>query len=130
MQQGVRSLSWTGAGVPIPCEEKAADVFARMFLQGTKAEGEARGRKLETGRSILAPLRKRSERPPRFRCTELACQSGAAVLQSSTRCLLKFEMHAGKRSILVITPGGRALGNWRLSAMGSLGIKIDRSCWR
>jgi hypothetical protein len=53
VQQGVRSLSWTGSGVMIPCEEKAADVFARMFLQGTKAETEAQVRKLETGQSIL-----------------------------------------------------------------------------
>src|SRR6266481_3754992 len=53
VQQGVRSLSWTGSGVMIPCEEKAADVFARMFLQGTKAETEEQVRKLETGQSIL-----------------------------------------------------------------------------
>ena len=53
VQQGIRSLSWTGSGVLIPCEEKAAEVFARMFLQGTKAETEAQVRKLETGRSIL-----------------------------------------------------------------------------
>jgi len=53
VQQGVRSLSWTGQGVMIPCEEKGADVFARMFLQGTKAETEAQVRKLETGQSIL-----------------------------------------------------------------------------
>src|SRR6266540_6040909 len=53
VQQGVRSLSWTGSGVMIPCEEKAADVFARMFLQGTQAETEAQVRKLETGQSIL-----------------------------------------------------------------------------
>src|SRR5436189_2527942 len=53
VQQGVRSLSWTGSGVLIPCEEKAADVFARMFLQGTPAETEAQVRRLETGRSML-----------------------------------------------------------------------------
>src|SRR3989441_4293278 len=53
VQQGVRSLSWTGSGVLIPCEEKAADVFSRMFLQGTKAETEDRVRKLQTGQSIL-----------------------------------------------------------------------------
>ncbi len=53
VQQGSRSLSWTGSGVLIPCEEKAADVFARMFLQGTRAETEAQVRKLETGQSIL-----------------------------------------------------------------------------
>ena len=53
VQQGVRSLSWTGSGVLIPCEEKAAEVFARMFLQGTKAETEAQVRKLDAGQSIL-----------------------------------------------------------------------------
>src|SRR5688572_17889548 len=53
IQQGIRSLSWTGSGVLIPCEEKAADVFARMFLQGTQEETEAQVRKLETGQSIL-----------------------------------------------------------------------------
>jgi hypothetical protein len=53
VQQGTRSLSWTGSGVLIPCEEKAADVFSRMFLEGTKAETEVQVRKLETGQSIL-----------------------------------------------------------------------------
>jgi hypothetical protein len=53
VQQGVRSLSWTASGVLIPCEEKAADVFSRMFLQGTPAETAAQVRKLETGQSIL-----------------------------------------------------------------------------
>src|SRR5213078_306005 len=53
VQRGQRSLSWTGSGVLIPCEEKAADVFRRMFIQGTKAETEAQMKKLELGRSIL-----------------------------------------------------------------------------
>ena len=53
VQQGIRSLSWTGSGVMIPCEEKVADVFSRMFLQGTKVETEAQVRRLETGQSIL-----------------------------------------------------------------------------
>src|ERR1051325_6486746 len=53
VQQGLRSLSWTGSGVLIPCEEKAADVFARMFLQGTKAEVDEQVRRLELGQSIL-----------------------------------------------------------------------------
>ena len=51
--QGARSLSWTGSGVLIPCEEKASEVFTRMFLQGTKTETEAQTRKLELGQSIL-----------------------------------------------------------------------------
>jgi hypothetical protein len=53
VQQGQRSLSWTGSGVLIPCEEKAAEVFGRMFLQGTKAEMEKQMQKLDLGQSIL-----------------------------------------------------------------------------
>ena len=53
VQQGQRSLSWTGSGALIPCEEKAAEVFTRMFLQGTQSEVETQMRKLELGQSIL-----------------------------------------------------------------------------
>jgi hypothetical protein len=53
VQRGQRSLSWTGSGVLIPCEEKASDVFRRLFLQGTPAETEAQVRKLDLGESIL-----------------------------------------------------------------------------
>lgn len=48
-----RSLSWTGTGVAIPPEDKAADVFKQLFIQGTPAQVEAQIRKLDTGRSIL-----------------------------------------------------------------------------
>jgi BMFP domain-containing protein YqiC len=48
-----RSLSWTGTGVAIPPEDKAADVFKQLFLQGTAAQVEAQIQKLDTGRSIL-----------------------------------------------------------------------------
>ncbi len=51
--QGQRSLSWTDSGVLIPCEEKASEVFRRLFVQGTPAEVDAQMRKLEVGRSIL-----------------------------------------------------------------------------
>jgi BMFP domain-containing protein YqiC len=53
IEQGVRSLSWTASGVLIPCEEKASDVFKRMFVQGTAAEVEAQIRQLDRGQSIL-----------------------------------------------------------------------------
>ena len=53
VKQGERSLSWTGSGVLIPCEEKPSDVFRRMFVQGSAAEVEAQLQKLEGGRSIL-----------------------------------------------------------------------------
>jgi hypothetical protein len=48
-----RSLSCTGTGVAIPPEEKAAEVFKQLFLQGTPAQVEKQIRKLDTGRSIL-----------------------------------------------------------------------------
>lgn len=50
---GLRSLSWTGSGVPIPCEERPSVVFRRMFTQGTPAEVKAQVKKLELGQSIL-----------------------------------------------------------------------------
>ena len=53
VQQGARSLSWTASGVMIPCEEKASDVFKRLFVQGSPAEVEAQMRKLAQGQSIL-----------------------------------------------------------------------------
>jgi len=53
VQQGLRSLSWTSSGVLIPCEEKAADVFRRLFLTGTQQEMDDQVRRLELGESIL-----------------------------------------------------------------------------
>jgi len=50
---GNRSLSWTGTGVSIPPEQRAADVFQQLFLQGTPDEVAAQIRELDTGRSIL-----------------------------------------------------------------------------
>ena len=47
------SLSCTGTGVSIPPEEKAAEVFKQLFLQGTPAQIEKTVRKLDTGKSIL-----------------------------------------------------------------------------
>ena len=53
VEQGQRSLSWTSSGVLIPCEEKASDVFRRMFIQGSADEMESQVRRLELGQSIL-----------------------------------------------------------------------------
>jgi BMFP domain-containing protein YqiC len=53
VQQGLRSLSWTGAGVLIPCEESAAEVYKRLFLQGTPEEIEQQVRRLQLGESIM-----------------------------------------------------------------------------
>jgi len=48
-----RSLSWTGSGVAIPPEERAADVFNQLFLQGTAEQVDAQVNEIDTGRSIL-----------------------------------------------------------------------------
>jgi BMFP domain-containing protein YqiC len=48
-----RSLSCTGTGVAIPPEDKAAEVFKQLFMQGTAAEIDAQIQKLDTGQSIL-----------------------------------------------------------------------------
>ncbi|HUR58111.1 MAG TPA: DUF1552 domain-containing protein [Opitutaceae bacterium] len=53
---GARGLSWTGTGVAIPPEGRAADVFNRLFLQGTSEQVQAQIRNLDRGRSILDTL--------------------------------------------------------------------------
>lgn len=51
--QGSRSLSWTGGGVLIPCEEKASDVFRKLFVSGTPEEVKSQMRRLSLGQSIM-----------------------------------------------------------------------------
>jgi hypothetical protein len=53
VHQGQRSLAWTSSGVLIPCEEKASDVFRRLFINGSEADVQVQVRKLELGESIL-----------------------------------------------------------------------------
>jgi len=53
IQNGLRSLSWTAAGVLLPPEEKPSAVFQKLFLRGTPAEIQAQIRRLEMGRSIM-----------------------------------------------------------------------------
>ncbi len=53
VSQGSRSLSWTAGGVLIPCQDKASEIFKKLFLQGSPSEVEAEVRKLELGRSIM-----------------------------------------------------------------------------
>lgn len=51
--QGSRSLSWTGSGALIPCEEKPSEVFKRLFLNGTPKQIAEQERKLALGQSIM-----------------------------------------------------------------------------
>jgi hypothetical protein len=51
--RGSRSLSWTAGGVMIPTEEKASEVFRKMFMGGSATEVLAQERRLQLGQSIL-----------------------------------------------------------------------------
>ena len=57
-----RSLSYTGNGVALPPQEKAADVFKQLFLQGTPAQIEAEVRRLDSGRSMLDAVAEQTKR--------------------------------------------------------------------
>ena len=53
VNKGQRSLTWTGSGVMIPCEDSAAAVYRRLFLQGTAEEVEQQISRLRLGESIM-----------------------------------------------------------------------------
>ncbi len=58
---GRRSLSWTDAGVLIPCENSASSVYRKLFLQGSEDEVERQIRKLQLGESIMDTLAQESK---------------------------------------------------------------------
>jgi len=51
--KGQRSLSFTGAGVMIPCEESASSLYRTLFLQGSKEEVERQINRLKLGQSVM-----------------------------------------------------------------------------
>lgn len=53
IQQGQRSLSFTSAGVMIPSDDKASDVFKKLFLNGLPEEIKAQMQRLELGQSVM-----------------------------------------------------------------------------
>jgi hypothetical protein len=53
VQKSQRSLSWTGSGVMIPCEDSAASIYRRLFIQGSAAEIERQIERLRLGQSIM-----------------------------------------------------------------------------
>jgi hypothetical protein len=53
VNRGQRSLSWTGSGVMIPCEDSASAVYRRLFLQGSEEEVERQIARLKLGESIM-----------------------------------------------------------------------------
>lgn len=57
-----RTLSYNGSGVGIPPEDRAAEVFRQLFVQGTPEQIEAQIQKLDTGRSILDTVSAQAKR--------------------------------------------------------------------
>jgi hypothetical protein len=53
VNKGQRSLTWTGAGVMIPCDDSASSVYRRLFLQGSEEEVERQINRLKLGESIM-----------------------------------------------------------------------------
>jgi len=53
VNKGQRSLTWTGSGVMIPCEDSASGMYRRLFLQGTEQEIERQITRLKLGQSIM-----------------------------------------------------------------------------
>jgi hypothetical protein len=53
VSRGARSLSCTGSGVMLPCDDKASEVYRRLFLQGTEEEMERQISRLQLGESIM-----------------------------------------------------------------------------
>lgn len=53
VSKGRRSLSWTGAGVLIPCEENPQHVYQQLFLQGSAKDIDEQVRRLQLGQSIM-----------------------------------------------------------------------------
>ena len=50
---GGQSLSWTRAGVPIPPMHNAADLFEKLFMNGSKNEVDQRIEELKMGKSLM-----------------------------------------------------------------------------
>ena len=53
--RGSRSLSWTAGGVMIPTEERASEVFRKMFMGGSETEVKAQERRLQLARASSVP---------------------------------------------------------------------------
>ena len=58
---GRRSLPWTDSGALIPCENKASEVYRKLFLQGSPEEVERQIRRLRLGQSIMDTVAEESK---------------------------------------------------------------------
>lgn len=53
VNRGQRSLTWTGSGVMVPCEDSGASLYRRLFLQGSEEEVDRQIARLKLGESIM-----------------------------------------------------------------------------
>lgn len=53
VKQGLRSISWTGGGTLIPCEESPSALFRQLFVNGSEKEVKRRIQRLQLGQSIM-----------------------------------------------------------------------------
>ena len=53
VKQGLRSISWTGGGTLIPCEESPSALFRQLFVNGSEKEVKLRIQRLKLGQSIM-----------------------------------------------------------------------------
>ena len=58
---GRRSLSWTSGGVLIPCENKASEIYKKLFISGSKDEVRNQIHRLKLGQSIMDSLSEQSK---------------------------------------------------------------------
>jgi hypothetical protein len=61
INRGPRSLTWTGSGVMIPCDESASLVYRKLFLQGTPGEVAQQIQRLKQGESIMDAVASHAE---------------------------------------------------------------------
>ena len=108
VQKGQRSLSWTSSGVLIPCEERASEVFRKLFMRGTPEETDAQVRRLQLGESILdavAGQAKEMERDLGARDRERLDQYFTSVRDLEQRMAMSREWeHKPKPTVSVAVP--------------------------
>ena len=107
-----RSLSWTGTGVAIPPEEKAADVFKQLFLQGTPEEVEAQireARHAAAASSTPSPTRRRTCSAMSARATATgSINTSPACAISSSACRRRAGGRRKPKPVVNVAAAGRS----------------------
>jgi len=104
VRKGRRSLSWTRAGVLIPCEESAAEIYRQLFVQGSKKQVRQQMRKLELGQSIMDSVAQQigslqHDLGPRDRERMDQYTTGVRELEQRMALSREWEQHAKPKSL-------------------------------